>query len=175
MPIGILRVLEEINYLGIDVHKESIDWCKRYIEQDHPSFKFKHLNIYNERYNKNGSKIDDNFRFELESESVDIIYLFSVFSHTIEEDMRAYLRDCSRILDKNGRMVFTTFVEDNVPDISINAENYRVKCSGPLHAVRYDRDYLFSILDEFKFSILNFTHGTETAGQSAIYLGKKNG
>lgn len=175
LPIGILRVLEEINYLGIDVHKESIDWCKRYIEQDHPSFKFKHLNIYNERYNKNGSKIDDNFRFELESESVDIIYLFSVFSHTIEEDMRAYLRDCSRILDKNGRMVFTTFVEDNVPDISINAENYRVKCSGPLHAVRYDRDYLFSILDEFKFSILNFTHGTETAGQSAIYLGKKNG
>jgi SAM-dependent methyltransferase len=174
LPNGIIRAIGEINYIGIDIHQGSIDWCKRYIERDHPSFRFKYLNIYNERYNKKGAKIDDNFRFELEPESVDIIYLFSVFSHTIEGDMRVYLRDCLRILDGKGGMFFTTFIEDDVPNISINPENYQIKCSGPLHIVRYNKEYLFSILDECGFEIHNFTHGTESDGQSAIYLNKKN-
>ena len=175
LPIGILRLIGEINYIGIDVDLKSINWCKQYIELKHPSFKFKHLNRYNERYNKNGNKIDAGFCFDLAENSVDIIYLFSVFSHTTEEDMRAYLKDFSRILDKGGKMFFTTFVEDDVPNVSINPENYHLKCSGPLHIVRYNKDYLFSILDEYGYSILNFTHRTETDGQSAIYLCKKDG
>jgi len=175
LPIGILRVIGEINYIGIDVDLKSINWCKQYIESKHPSFKFKHLNLYNERYNKNGNKIDAGFCFDVAENTVDIIYLFSVFSHTTEEDMRAYLKDFSRILDKGGKMFFTTFVEDDVPNVSINPENYHLKCSGPLHIVRYNKDYLFSILDEYEYSILNFTHRTEADGQSAIYLCKKDG
>ena len=175
LPIGILRVIGEINYIGIDVDLKSINWCKQYIESKHPSFKFKHLNLYNERYNKNGNKIDAGFCFDVAENSVDIIYLFSVFSHTTEEDMRAYLIDFSRILDKGGKIFFTTFVEDDVPNVSINPVNYHLKCSGPLHIVRYNKDYLFSALAEYGYSILNFTHRTEADGQSAIYLCKKDG
>jgi len=175
LPIGILRVIGEINYIGIDVDQKSINWCKQYIESKHPSFKFKHLNLYNERYNKNGNKIDAGFCFDVVENSVDIIYLFSVFSHTTEEDMRTYLKDFSRILDKGGKIFFTTFVEDDVPNVSINPENYHLKCSGPLHIVRYNKDYLFSVLAEYGYSILNFTHRTEADGQSAIYLCKKDG
>lgn len=175
LPIGILRVIGEINYIGIDVDLKSINWCKQYIESKHPSFKFKHLNLYNERYNKNGNKIDAGFCFDVAENSVDIIYLFSVFSHTTEEDMRAYLIDFSRILDKGGKIFFTTFVEEDVPNVSINPVNYHLKCSGPLHIVRYNKDYLFSALAEYGYSILNFTHRTEADGQSAIYLCKKDG
>lgn len=173
LPIGILRVLGEVDYTGIDVDKGSVEWCKRYIKRDHPSFEFKHLNLYNERYNKYGIMIDDGFHFDVSSKSVQIVYLFSVFSHTTEEDMRVYLKDFSRILDDNGRIFFTTFVEEDVPNISINPENYRLKCSGPLHIVRYKKDYLFSILNEYGYSIQSFTYGTEADGQSAIYLTKK--
>jgi SAM-dependent methyltransferase len=175
LPIGILRVIGEIDYTGIDVDKKSIDWCKRYIEQGHSSFEFKHLNLYNERYNKHGIKIDDSFRFDIEPKSADVVYLFSVFSHTTEEDMRVYLKEFLRILDEGGKLFFTTFVEEDVPNFSINPENYRLKCTGALHIVRYRKDYLFSLLDEFGYSILEFTHGTEADGQSAIYLSKKNG
>lgn len=174
LPIGILRVIGEVSYIGIDVDQRSIDWCKRYIERDHPSFKFKHLNLYNERYNKNGIKIDDEFRIEVNPKSVDIVHLYSVFSHTTEQDMRAFLKDFSRILDNKGKIFFTTFIEENVPNYSINPENYRLKCSGPLHIVRYKKDYLFSILDESGYSILDFTHETEADGHSAIYLSKQN-
>ena len=175
LPIGILRVIGDINYIGIDVHRRSIDWCKRYIEKKHPSFKFKQIKIYNERYNKNGIKIDDDFRFEVNKNSVDIVYLYSIFSHTNEEDMRIYLKDFFRILNNRGKIFMTAFVEEDVSNISINPENYRLKCSGPLHIVRYNKDYLFSILDESGYSISNFIYGKETDGQSAISLSKKDG
>lgn len=172
LPIGILRVIGEIDYLGIDVDERSINWCKKYIEQTHPTFKFQHLNLYNERYNKSGIRIDDRFKFDLESSSFDIIYLFSVFSHMTEEDMKIYLKEFSRVLTTNGRIFFSTFIEDDVPDITINPDTYQLKCSGPLHIVRYRKEYLFSILNDLGYSIYDFTHGTEADGQSAVYLEK---
>ena len=175
LPIGILRKIGQINYTGIDVDSKSIDWCSQYIEQSNTSFKFKHLDLHNERYNKKGIKADGQFSFDLEPGSVDIIYLYSVFSHTTEEDFRAYLKDFSRILDDNGKIFFTTFVEEDVPDFSINPDDYQLKCSGPLHIVRYNKNYLFSILEEHGFSIMNFTHRNETNGQSGIYLTRNNG
>jgi cyclopropane fatty-acyl-phospholipid synthase-like methyltransferase len=174
LPIGIIRKLGSVNYTGIDVDSSSIDWCTQYIEQNNTSFRFKHLDLHNERYNKKGIKADEQFRFDLESKSVDIIYLYSVFSHTTEEDFRAYLKDFSRILDDNGKIFFTTFIEEDVPNFSINPENYQLKCSGPLHIVRYEKEYIFSILKEFGYSIIHFTHRNETNGQSGVYLSKNN-
>lgn len=174
LPNGILRVIGEIDYTGMDVDKKSIDWCKSFIEQNHSSFKFRHLDMFNERYNIHGIKIDDSFHFDIGAKSVDVIYLYSVFSHTTEKDMRVYLKEFTRILDEGSGIFFTAFVEEDVPDFSINPENYRLKCVGPLHIVRYRKEYLFSILDELGYSIIKFTHGTEADGQSAIYLRKKN-
>jgi len=171
LPIGILRVIGEIDYLGIDIHKPSIDWCKKFIEKYYISFKFQHLNLYNERYNKRGVKINDTFRFKIETNSIDIIYLFSVFSHITEDDMRVYLKEFSRILSENGKIFFSTFVEEDVPNVTINP-NYRLKCSGPLHIVRYRKKYLFSVLSEFGFSVLEYIHGKEADGQSAIYVAR---
>ena len=174
LPIGILRVIGDIDYTGIDIDKRSIDWCIRYIEGNHPTYKFKHLNLYNERYNKKGAEINADFRFEMVKNSIDIVYLYSVFSHTTEEDMKVYLKEFSRILDKEGKIFFTTFVEEDVPNFSINPDDHNLKCSGPMHVVRYNKDYLLSIFDEYGFSILRYEQGVETGGQSAIYLSKKN-
>ena len=172
LPIGLIRVLGEAAYTGIDIDLSSVNWCEKFIERKHPSFKFKHLNLYNERYNTGGQKIDTTFQFDVKPASAEIAYLFSVFSHTTEEDMRVYLKDFRRVLTPNGNLFFTTFVEDDVPDFSINPENYRLKCSGPLHIVRYNKQYLFSILAECGFSVVDFGHATEQDGQSAIYLRK---
>ena len=173
LPIGILRITGEIDYTGIDVDNISITWCKRFIGKYHHSFKFHHLSVYNERYNNKGTKIDRDFHFDFPDSSVDIIYLFSVFSHTTEEDMRIYLKEFDRILRDNGFIFFTTFVEENVPDITFNPENYSIKCSGPLHIVRYNKEYIFSIIEEYGFTIVNFAQSVEVDGQSGLYLGKR--
>lgn len=172
LPIGIIRIIGEIDYTGIDVDNTSINWCKRFIGKYHPSFKFHHINVYNERYNNKGIKIDRDFRFDLTDSSVDIIYLFSVFSHTTEEDMRIYLKEFNRILNENGFIFFTAFVEENVPEITFNPANYSITCSGPLHIVRYNNDYISSIIREYGFTIVNFMQSVEVDGQSGIYLRK---
>jgi cyclopropane fatty-acyl-phospholipid synthase-like methyltransferase len=174
LPIGILRVIGELNYLGIDVNQACVDWCTRHIGTAHPSFKFRRLNVYNERCNKEGVKLDQNFRFDVEPGSIDIVWLYSVFSHTTEEDMRTYLWAFQNVLSKNGKVFFTTFVEKDVPNFSVNPDGYVFeKCSGPLHIVRYNEAYLLSLLGELGYSIQNYTHATDADGQSALYLAKK--
>lgn len=174
LATGLIRVLGNINYIGLDIDQKSINWCNRYISKENPTFKFKLINAYNERYNPKGIKIDEKFQFDIVSESIDFVYLFSVFSHMIVEDMKIYLGDISRILKSNGKVFFTTFVEENVPKISFNPENYiKASCHRPLHVVRYEKDYLFSIINDQGYNIDKFTHRTEDNGQSALYLSKK--
>lgn len=175
LPIGILRRIGAINYLGIDIDKRSINWCNCFIEQANPSFNFSYINLYNERYNTGGKKIDENFSFEIESNSRDIIYLYSVFSHTDDNDFKTYLKDFNRILTENGKIFFTTFVENDVPDISVNPDDYHgANSKSPLLVVRYDKKYLFSIIDELGYEVVNFKHRTEDNFQSALYLKLKN-
>ena len=66
LAIGLLRVLGELDYIGVDVHRPSIAWCQAYIERYHPSFRFHHIDVYNARYNPTGSPIERNFRFAVE-------------------------------------------------------------------------------------------------------------
>ena len=165
LALGIIDTVGDVDYLGVDVMQRSIEEC-RTIEEEHPSFKFKHLNVCNARYNPTGDKITQ-LQF---NKKFDIIYLCSVFTHMTEEDMRIYLRDFPQMLKKEGRIFFTVFVEDDVPNITINPDNYKIKCSGALHIVRYNKDYLFNIINEYDYKITDFSYGTEGDGQSAIYL-----
>ena len=174
LPIGILRVLGEMDYTGIDVDHRSVAWCKQHIQSKHPSFQFHHIDIANERYNEQGAQLTKEFKFDFPGKSFDIIYLFSVFSHMREQDMRIYLSDFSRILNDGGKVFFTSFIEENVPSVSVNPRGYVFKkFSGPLHVVRYEKNYIHSILNEIGFIVESFTHRTEVHGQSAIYLRKE--
>ena len=170
LPIGILRVLGEIDYVGLDVDRGSIDWCRRHIESAHPRFRFATCDVANGRYNPDGARLDEGFRFDVASESRDIIYLYSVFSHTTEHDMRMYLREFARILAPGGGLFFTVFVEDGVEAIAINPPDYRLACSGPLHVVRYDKQYLFSLVREEGFRVRDFMYCQDADGQSSLYL-----
>jgi SAM-dependent methyltransferase len=170
LAIGMVRVLGAADYTGLDVHRRSVEWCRRHIEREHPSFRFRHLDVQNDRYNPRGAPLGDSFRFDLEDASADIIYLYSVFSHTTEADMRLYLREFRRLLAPGGRVFFTTFVEADVPEYEVNPANERLPCCGPLHMVRYQREYLFGVLAECGFAVVDFNYDTDGDGQSAIYL-----
>ena len=38
LPIGLMQVYNSLNYIGIDVHKPSISWCKNFIGKDITGF-----------------------------------------------------------------------------------------------------------------------------------------
>lgn len=174
LAIGILNRIEDIHlYQGVDVDKRSIEWCNNHISRYHPNFKFSLLNVYNSRYNPGGIKIDNGFQFPFEDQKFDIIYLYSVFSHMVTEDIKVYLKESFRILKQPGSMFLTAFVENDVPEMTINPPNYRRKqWKGELHCVRFNKDYFESLLESNGFKIAHFDYERETHGQSAYYLSK---
>lgn len=100
------------NYWGADVWSEGIDICNRAHGRQNVSF---HLlpaanNYYYDDFDgekKNEFKLDF-----LPDESLDLAFGISVFSHLIEEDARAYLKEFRRVLKSAGCAYITCFVID---------------------------------------------------------------
>jgi SAM-dependent methyltransferase len=170
LPIGILSALGPVrSYSGLDVSRTAVGWCQRHITPQHPSFHFHHIDVYNERYNPSGKSGADR-RFPLSSASLDLIYLYSVFSHMHSGDARAYLREFQRLLKETGSVFLTAFVEEDVPDEEENPPCYQRPWKGALHCVRYSLPFFTRLIEDAGFHIVHHSHSTETDGQSAFVL-----
>ena len=95
-------------YIGIDVTRDSIAWCVKHITKRYPNFNFYHFDAYNELYNPYGTKITADFRIPLEDASVDRIFLSSVFTHLLRDEVLHYMNEFRRILKPDG-LVFASF------------------------------------------------------------------
>lgn len=171
LAAGILSRIGDIRlYYGLDVSRKCIDWCRRHIHSSHDSFRFAHLDVKNDRYNPTGEDIGASFRLPFSPSLFEIGYLYSVLSHLLPEDAVVYCSEFRRILTPGGRVLITGFVEEHVPDVSVNPEGYRMNWSGPLHCVRYRKDFLVELFATAGFRLDCFEYATETDGQSAMHL-----
>lgn len=172
LPIGILKEIGEIKlYQGVDVDKQSIQWCRKHLEKTHSNFKFFHLDVKNLRYNPKGNNLTSDFKFPFDNQSFNIIYLYSVFTHMVADDIKIYLSEFRRILSPKGKIFLTAFLEENVPDMSINPEGYRRDIwSSALLCVRYNKEYFGALLDEHGLKIDTFEYEKETNESSGIYI-----
>jgi SAM-dependent methyltransferase len=170
-PIGLLyRSYPIRRFDGIDVNKKAIEWCRRFISRNHPQYQFWWINARNERYNPEGNEMTSQFSVPFVARMFDIIYLHSVFTNLIEKDVRIYTMEFRRLLVPAGKVFLTAFVEEDVPPVTINPEHYMMKCEGPLHLVRYEKNHLFSIFTSYELEVERFDYQKELDGQSGIYL-----
>ena len=174
LPIGLLSARQLVrSYDGLDVDRDSIKWCDRWIGAEHSAFRFHYIDVHNERYNPNGAvRLDDGFRFEFPAQQFDVIYLYSVFTHMQVDDIKVYLRECKRVLSPTGNMFLTAYLEDDVPNASINPPGYRQTSRGPLHRVRLNRAYFSDLLKPLGLRMFRFDHRGEFDQQSGIYLAR---
>jgi SAM-dependent methyltransferase len=173
LPIGIIDRIGEIrSYNGFDVSRPSVAWCRKHITRGgHASFTFAHIDVANSRYNRGGTLTQQQYHLPVKARSADIIYLYSVFSHLKQGDIRAYLREFARILTQIATIFLSAFVEPNVPPESENPSDYRGgNWGGALHCVRFEGEFFRYMLKEYRLEIKREEHGTETDGQSAFYV-----
>jgi SAM-dependent methyltransferase len=169
--IGLLYASYPVGrYDGIDVDRRAIEWCRRFIERSHPEYQFWTVDAKHERYNPHGREITTTFSLPFDPGVFDIIYLHSLFSNLIEKHVRVYTREFRRLLSPGGTVFLTAFVEEGVPPVTINPENYVRKCQGPLCMVRYEKSHLFSLFESCGFDVERFDYGKELDGQSGIHL-----
>jgi len=170
LPIGILKVLGNVKeYVGFDVDKEKIDWCQKHISLNNQNFKFKFINVKSERYNPTGNIAQSKFQLPLQENSFDIIYLSSVFTHLLVDDIKAYLQEFSRLLKLDGNVFVTMFVEDDVPNLTINppeyGQNFDIR---PLHFVRYNRIFFEQMVKKYNLKIKKLEY--KPPGKQSIYF-----
>lgn len=174
LATGLLAELGEYSaYCGVDVDAKRIDWCTRHIAQAHPGFRFLRVDIKNDRYNPRGAVLTEHFRLPFATGEFKVIYLYSVLSHMLARDAQLYFAEFSRLLDQDGRVFLTAFAEQDVPDVTVNPDDYiYASWHGELHCVRYSQAYLDELFAQAGFRVDDFEYGRETDGQSAYFLSR---
>ena len=108
------------SYEGFDVGPREVAWCRRAITPRHPGFRFRVLDVRNERYNPDGLPAAE-VRWPYADASFDFAIATSVFTHLRPADAAAYLAEAGRVLRPGGTLFSTWFLLDDEACASIAA------------------------------------------------------
>jgi SAM-dependent methyltransferase len=123
MAVPLARYLSERgSYDGFDVVPEGIGWCRGRITPRYPNFRFQLADLYNKQYNPRGRYSPSEYRFPYVEDSFDFVFLGSVFTHMLPEDMQNYMSEIGRVLAPGGRCMITYFL--------LNEESLRLMNEG---------------------------------------------
>lgn len=156
--------LNDGTYIGVDIMKPFVKWCNSAYRK-YPNFNFKHINVFNQKYNRFSFRRAESFRFPFEDNRFDFIYLTSVFTHMLEAEVDNYLSEISRMLKQGGISFITYFLINGVTQKLLDLElpNHKfVRCSKnsytsnpsvPVSAMAFDETYILSLYKKHKLVI----------------------
>jgi ubiquinone/menaquinone biosynthesis C-methylase UbiE len=110
MALPLTRYLKNGSYEGMDIVAPSIEWCQKTYTPRYPNFHFHFGDIYNKMYNPAGKYKASEYRFPFGTSSFDFVFLTSVFTHMLPEDLDNYLSEVVRVLKPEGRCLITYFL-----------------------------------------------------------------
>jgi ubiquinone/menaquinone biosynthesis C-methylase UbiE len=110
---------EQGKYIGIDIDKDFISYCSNNISMLDDNFQFHFIDVYNGAYGREGKLKADEVILPVESESMDVVILWSLFTHMNLTDIESYLKEVYRVLKKGGRFIaslnlYNKFVENQM-------------------------------------------------------------
>lgn len=159
-------------YIGIDTDSASIEWSEKNLSKFNSKLKFLHLPVFNARYNVGTSQAPQ--VLPLGAGELDIVFLNSVFSHMLYDDIRFYLEEFNRVLSRGGLIYTTCFVESNVPNVEENPQGYLGRInSGALHRVRYEKEFFLELVQGAGFTIKDFVYRGVSRTQQSIVVASK--
>ena len=143
-------------YLGIDINKPMIDWCR--VNLSRPGWSFEHMDAYSACLNPRGlGNLTSRTRMELPlpAEPFTLAVAWSLFTHVIQEDAGYYLRELSRGLTPRAKLISTWFLFDKTDHPYLQSFQHALYCNldDPTNAVVYDKDYVRTIMSEAGFGI----------------------
>jgi SAM-dependent methyltransferase len=101
-------------YVGVDVFREMITFLRENVAD--PRFEYSHVDVRNELYNPDAPPMSENTDLGIGTQTFDIIWLFSVFTHLAPRDYRAMLKLLRRYIRPDGRLFFTVFIDELTAD-----------------------------------------------------------
>lgn len=134
------------SYFGVDVSTKMIDYLKANVSDGR--FKFETVPFFNEMYNRKGEKMTATSSLPVKDKKFDLITLQSVFSHFNPTDLENALQIFERYLNPNGKIFFTCFVEESLPENFIDENPDK-----PLLRALYKKEYLDMLIHNAGYQI----------------------
>jgi len=162
-------------YYSIDNIPHVIEFNKKNITSRYSNFHFILADVYNQMYNPNGKYKTSEYKFPFDNEFFDFVFLASVFTHLVLDDMKNYLSEIHRVLKKGGTCFITYFLldEKTLKSYSFKNEmNFKYKFDGyystnnkvPEQAIAFEEKLVRELYTKFGFMI-----------DEPIYYGKWHG
>ncbi len=179
MARPLIDYLDNGHYVGLDISASGIEWCQKHYA-DLPHFKFIHMDVYNSRYNPDGRQKAMDYVFPFENQSQDMIFLTSVFTHMLAQDVEAYLHEFHRILKPGGKVLISWYLLDEVTHNITHAElDFKYKFddvsrttvrSTPEAAIAFDRSYVTQLYKTAGFTVTEIEPGSWARPDSGFML-----
>jgi SAM-dependent methyltransferase len=130
-------------YLGLDMHRGMIEWCRANLTPHAPQFEFVHHDVGNQFFNPGPGK-PEALPFPAESASFTLVNAISVFTHLTQGQAEHYLAECARVLRPDGVLLATWFLIDRreFPMLQGDMSALYISYQDPHAAVIFGRDWL---------------------------------
>ena len=143
-------------YLGIDLHRGMVEWCRQNLSPHDGSFKFLHHDIFNAGFNPGPGKpafLD----LPADTQSFKPMLAWSVFTHTTQSQTEHYLREASRILSLDGILVSTWFLFEKryFPMMQDFQNAIYINEYDVTNAVIFDREWLELVLSGLDLCVVH--------------------
>lgn len=122
---------EDGAYVGLDVSRRDIEFCRRHYPTD--GFRFIHLDTPNPAYAPGQGR--PQMPWPVEDHSFDMVTALSLWTHLDEPDARFYIREAARALRPGGKAIVTFFFLDRAYTDSLAL---RTRKPGRFHATPQD-------------------------------------
>lgn len=184
------------SYFGVDIIQPSIDWCQNNIAAKNKNFTFCHFDVRDQLHNSSGKLLTRDITLPLQEDSIDRIILQSVFTHMFPYDIKHYLREFRRVLNKGGLIYATVFlyndkILDSARQTNLTPFNLRfeyelvegIRLNDPVYptgAVAYTKEFIDSLIDDSRLvNVREPLNGSWSGyykdaddGQDVLILGK---
>ncbi len=145
-------------YVGIDLHRGMIRWCKTQLEPVAPGFEFHHHDVHNLGLNPRGEH-SLWAPFPAADDSFSLVLAHSVFTHLVEEQASPYLNEVARVLEPGGTFAATWFFCDrnDYPMMQSFQNALYINPVDPTNAVIFDRGWVVESARELGLTVTGVT------------------
>ena len=161
-------------YVGVDINREMIEWCKSNLTVPNIDVNFYHHDVWNLTYAPENSK---NLTQPIDQYGKDftLINAHSVFTHLYEAQTIFYLKQFLGMLSNHGIIRSTWFFFNRdwfLPVLAPYQHCIYVNEIDPTQAVYYDWNYFLEMIHEIGLRIISVIWASVPGGQNAIFLAK---
>lgn len=141
-------------YVGIDIHKGMVEWCRAHLHPIDPHFQFHHHDVYSPNYAPaNSIRLAE--PFPVEDGAFTLVLAHSVFTHLSQAQSDYYLHEVARILRPGGFAYTSWFFFDprSVPFLPEGRACLFISDTDPAQAVIYDREWFIQAVRRAGLSV----------------------